>query len=151
MSMNLLLTCCYLLLLTWLMTGLPDAAACDRPLRQRASCQAAARPKVWSQRPCAGMPLHSVFTNHYHFNTLVEKSAGCVCFQTITLERNDLSPWYVACWFVLILSKSDLTVKVIFPRMNKCSQLVEKWKWSWEKPVTAPWLKSRYKLETIDK
>ena len=46
---------------------------------------------------------------------LVERWIGCVCvcIQTITVKRNDRWPRYLASWFILILSRSGLIVKVI--------------------------------------
>jgi len=45
--------------------------------------------------------------------TLVEQSDRCVCVGAITFELNDLSRICLACWFILILSRSSSKVKVI--------------------------------------
>lgn len=39
-----------------------------------------------------------------------EQSVRCVCVSTITRERNDLQPRYLACWLMLAKSSSKVTV-----------------------------------------
>jgi len=57
----------------------------------------------------------SPFTDHHFCGPAraVGSVCVCVCVWTITFELNELWPIYLACWFSLLLPRSDYKVKVI--------------------------------------
>jgi len=67
---------------------------------------------------------------------LIEQWVQCVCWNN-NFELMDLWSRYLTWWFSLTSSTlcSKVTGWKIFFCSYGCSQFVEKWKWSWGKPV----------------